>query len=179
MSECYIGEIRIWAGVRIPENWMLCNGQSVSISEYEPLYALIGTTYGGDGRTNFNLPNLQGMLPIGQGQGVGLSNRVLGQIVGAETVTLVTSQMPAHNHPLQGTTAAATTTEPSDTTVYATTASNFYSNIAPTPTNLTALNDVAVSPYGPANTVPHDNIMPVTAINYIIATLGNFPQPQS
>lgn len=179
MSECYIGEIRIWAGVKIPEYWMLCNGQTLNISEYQVLYSLIGTIYGGDGVTTFALPNLQGMLPIGQGQGVGLTNRTIAQVVGAETVTLATSQMPAHSHPLQGTTAAATAAEPSNTTLYATTAANFYSNIAPTTANLTALNDVSVSPYGPGSPAPHNNMMPFTAINYIIATQGNYPQPQS
>lgn len=174
MSECYLGEIRMWAGVRIPENWMLCNGQSLSISTYQTLYALIGTTYGGDS-TSFKLPNLQGLLPIGQGQGPGLTNRVIGQTVGAETETLSVAEMPAHSHPLQGNTASATTQTPTSSAVFAATPVNFYST-STTAANLLALQDIAVSPNGASPAQPHANRMATTAINYIIATLGLYPQ---
>jgi microcystin-dependent protein len=179
MSECYVGEIRIWAGARIPSNWALCNGQTVNIADYEVLYALIGTTYGGDGKTNFKLPNLQGLLPIGQGQGVGLTNRVPGQSLGAETVTISEGTMPAHNHPYQASAASATTGTPDASSVLAAPAGNFYSPVSDT-TKVVALNDIAVSPNeGLPNPQAHENMMPATALNYIIAMNGIFPQRPS
>ena len=89
MSEAYIGEIRLFAGNFAPQNWALCDGRLIAISENDTLFALLGTTYGGDGVTNFALPNLQGRLPIGQGQLPGGSNRVLGQQMGAEDLSLI------------------------------------------------------------------------------------------
>jgi len=94
----YIGEIRLFAGNFPPAGWAFCNGSILPISENDALFALIGTTYGGDGQTTFALPDLRGRVPIGTGQGTGLSNRVLGEKVGQETVTLTTSNMPSHSH---------------------------------------------------------------------------------
>jgi len=175
MSECYLGEIRIWAGVKIPENWVLCNGQTISIGDNQALFSVIGTTYGGDGVSTFKLPNLQGMLPIGQGQGTGLTNRVIGQTAGVEAVTLTAATLPAHNHPLMGSTTAASTTTPSTKTVPGVPAGNFYAAYGTDKTKIFALNDVAVTPAGSGATA-HENRMPATAINYIIATMGSYPQ---
>jgi microcystin-dependent protein len=175
MSECYIGEIRIWSGVKIPEQWALCNGQAMAIRDYEALYSVIGTTYGGDGVSTFKLPNLQGWLPIGQGQGTGLTMRVIGQTVGAETETLTLAELPAHSHAIQATSVAGTANTPSNTRVLAQTPSNFYGPGTDT-TKRVALNDIVVAPNsGVSPNYPHANMMPYTAINYIIALNGFFP----
>lgn len=96
--EGYLGEIRLFGGNFAPRGWMFCNGASLSIAGYEAVFVLIGTIYGGDGQTTFKLPDLQGRIPVGTGQGPGLPNVVLGQIGGTETVTMTTAQMPAHTH---------------------------------------------------------------------------------
>src|SRR5215470_10319820 len=98
MPEPFVGEIRMFAGNFAPAGWMLCQGQTLAISEYETLFNLIGTTYGGDGQTTFNLPNLSSRVPIHQGTGGG-STYVIGELAGVETVTLTVSQIPQHTHP--------------------------------------------------------------------------------
>ncbi|MBC7858210.1 MAG: tail fiber protein [Burkholderiaceae bacterium] len=174
MSDCFIGEIRLWSGVRIPANWALCNGQAMPINQYEALFALIGTTYGGTGTTDFQLPDLRGMLPIGQGGGPGLTPRVLGQTLGAATVTLDASATPAHSHVMQASTAAASTGTPAASLVLAAPETNLYNNGSVT-TSVIALNDAAITPWGPAAAAPHNNMMPSTSLNYIIALNGMYP----
>ena len=117
MSQPYIGEIRMFAfGTRgAPNGWQACDGSLLPISEYDALFALIGTTYGGDGQTTFAVPDLRGRLPIHQGQGPGLSNYVMGQMAGTENVTLLTTQMPIHTHTMVATTGAATSLTPGNT----------------------------------------------------------------
>src|ERR1700749_2572272 len=100
MAQPYVGEIRMFAGNFAPAGWMFCAGQLLPISEYETLFNLIGTTYGGDGQSTFGLPDLRGRLPIHMGQGVGLSTRFLSETGGVETVTLTLQQLPQHNHSL-------------------------------------------------------------------------------
>ena len=100
MTQPYVGEIRMFGGNFAPSSWAFCNGQTLAISQYQVLFTLIGTTYGGNGTTTFNLPNLQGQLAVGMGQGPGLSNYPIGQTGGVESVTLTTANMAAHNHPL-------------------------------------------------------------------------------
>jgi microcystin-dependent protein len=100
MSEPFLGEIRMFGFNFAPTGWAMCNGQVLSISQNTALFSLLGTTYGGDGVTTFGLPNLQSRVPLHAGQGPGLSNYGLGEFLGAETVTLAQSQMPAHNHPV-------------------------------------------------------------------------------
>jgi len=109
----YLGEVRIFAGNYAPEGWQFCNGQSLSVSEYQALYSLIGTTYGGDGVNTFALPDLRGRVPVGVGSGPGLTPRVLGQSGGSEEVALVESQIPAHGHNLTVNTSEASTATPS------------------------------------------------------------------
>src|SRR5689334_16805129 len=99
MAQPYVGEIRLFAGNFAPNGWMFCEGQLLPISENDVLFQLLGTTYGGDGQETFALPDLRGRLPLHQGTGSGLSNRILGENGGAETVTLTTQQIPIHNHP--------------------------------------------------------------------------------
>src|ERR1700730_18604085 len=103
MSEQYVGEIRPFAGNFAPQNWALCNGSLLPISQNSALFSLIGTTYGGDGQTTFGLPDLRGRHPVGQGQAPGLSNYVIGEVSGVETVTLNTLQLPVHSHPANAT----------------------------------------------------------------------------
>ena len=106
MTDQYIGEIRMFGGNFPPQSWALCNGQILSIAQNETLYTLLGTTYGGDGQTTFALPDLQGRLPMHQGNGQNLSPRTIGQKDGVETVTLTQTMMPAHSHGMVATTAA-------------------------------------------------------------------------
>src|SRR5258705_5310213 len=98
MAQPCVGEIRMFAGNFAPTVWMLCEGQLLPISESETLFQLIGTTYGGDGQSTFGLPDLQGRAPLHMGQGPGLSNYIIGQLSGTESVTLTTNQIPSHNH---------------------------------------------------------------------------------
>ena len=108
----YIGEIRLFAGNYAPENWAICDGAQVAVNDYQALYALIGTTYGGNGTTSFALPDLRGRVPIGQGQAPNVTARTLGQIGGTEKVSLNVGQLPPHNHQILATSTAATTSTP-------------------------------------------------------------------
>src|SRR5512135_2464461 len=98
MAQPYVGEIRMFAGNFAPAGWMFCEGQLLAISEFETLFNLIGTTYGGDGQSTFALPDLRSRVPLHMGQGPGLSSYIIGQNGGAEEVTLTTNQIPSHNH---------------------------------------------------------------------------------
>ena len=169
MADPFIGEIRIFAGNFAPQGWALCNGQLLSIAEYTALFALLGTTYGGDGQTTFALPNLNGRLAIHQGQGTGLSARAIGSQVGEQQVTLQTSQLPAHSH-------AANCS--SDGTA-ANPKGNFWAtdpggNIAPYSTSAPN-GQMAPLTAAPAGGQPHNNLQPYVAISYIISLFGIFP----
>src|SRR5690242_23068 len=113
MSDPFVAEIRIFGFGFAPRGWALCNGQLMSISQNTALFSLLGTTYGGDGRTTFALPNLQGSSPIQQGQGPGLSLRNLGDVGGSSTVTLLQQEIPSHNHTMQTSNDDANNTGPS------------------------------------------------------------------
>lgn len=177
MSTPYIGEIRMFAfGTRgAPNGWQACDGSLLPISQYDALFALIGTTYGGDGQTTFAVPDLRGRLPIHQGQGPGLSNYVIGQRAGTETVTVLPTQMPAHTHTVVATNAAATTGTPGNTvlpgavsgqTMYVTdTSGGMPFNLSPQST----------TPAGGSQ--PHENCMPTLTVQFCIATQGIFPSP--
>lgn len=173
----YIGEIRIFAGNFAPRDWLFCNGQLLSINDYQTLFALIGTTYGGDGQTTFALPNLQSRAAVGIGQGPGLSNYVLGLTAGTENVTLTTPQLPAHSHQVQATPKAHTGAPAQDnpTAAYFGTAnSNIYGPSSGT--GHLAGNCFTGGQVGVAGaSQPHTNIQPLLATNYIIATQGIFP----
>lgn len=108
MSEPFIGDIRMFAGNFAPRNYALCDGQLVAISQNNALFSLLGTMYGGDGRTTFGLPEMRGRIPVHAGQGPGLSPRTWGQKAGTENVTITVNQLPSHTHDLKGTTATAT-----------------------------------------------------------------------
>src|ERR1043165_7409724 len=123
MSSPYVGEIRMFGGNFAPVGWAFCNGATMPISENDVLFLLIGTTYGGDGQTTFNLPDLQGRVPIHPG---GTVNGVLGQKLGVESVTLTLQQIPAHNHALMATTNAANTGNPQNHVVADVAPDTFY-----------------------------------------------------
>jgi microcystin-dependent protein len=169
MSDPFIAEIRMFAGNFAPRGWAFCNGQIMSIAQNTALFSLLGTTYGGDGRTTFALPNLQGRAPLQPGQGNGLSSYVLGETGGVETVTLLASEMPVHSHVLQ----AATTVSASDPTnkvLGKPRATNtIYTNAVPS----VNVNPQAVAIGG--GNLPHNNMQPYLVVNYIIALQGIFP----
>lgn len=171
--EPYIAEIRLFAGNFPPRSWSFCAGQILSISEYTALFSLIGTTYGGDGQSTFALPNLQGRIPVGTGQGPGLQSVVLGEMAGAQAITLNTQQIPSHNHPAStggASTGSATSASPSGG-VLATADQNVY-----TGTNATVKMGPGAVQVGIAGgSLPHNNIMPVLALNYIICKEGIYP----
>jgi microcystin-dependent protein len=179
MDQPYVGVIFAHAGTFAPANWALCQGQVQSIANNETLYALIGTTYGGDGQTTFNLPDLRGRLPIGQGQGPGLSNYVMGQLAGAENVTITTGQMPAHTHLWNVYNAAGNALIPTSGTVVAGTYSNAGGSTTPATfygTPATAGITVAPATIGNAGgSVPSSIVQPILATNYIISLYGIFP----
>jgi microcystin-dependent protein len=173
MSEPYVGEIRLFAFPRTPTGWLPCDGRSVSASQFDALFAVIGTTYGGDSQ-NFKLPDLRGRVPIGQGQGHNLPPYVLGQLAGEETHSLTNSELPAHSHALVASTAVATDVTPSPSLHLATaTAGTLYAPVANAGPYETMAACVAMS----GQSVGHNNIMPTVVGNYCISVAGVFPSP--
>ena len=176
MDEPYIGEIRSIAFGYAPKGWAFCNGQTLPISQNQALFSLLGTTYGGNGSTTFNLPNLQSRVPVGAGQGPGLQNYVLGQQAGTETVALTPDQMPAHEHSIVGTMqagAAADETGPVGN-FPAGDASNHYS-AGPKNATLGPANAVKGQTAAQGGNQPHDNRQPYLATYFVIALQGIFP----
>ena len=175
--EPYLGEIRIFAGNFAPVGWLFCDGSLQPISEYDALFNLVGTTYGGDGQNTFAVPNMASRVAVGQGQGPGLSNYVIGQVQGTESVTLTTNQLPVHQHPFSGTvnviTSATTPVTDPINAYFADKGVSAYLNApgadALAPTSLVG----QMVPAG--NSQPHTNLQPVTAIYYIICTAGIYP----
>lgn len=175
MSDQFLGEIRLFGFPRIPLGWMACNGQSLPISSYQALYAVIGTTYGGDGVQNFNLPDLRGRVPISQGQQSSSSPLYqLGQADGEDTHILIDAEMPSHSHGLTSSTVTATTATPGST-VHLATASAGYLYAPSANAGPYEVMAPCVMPGG--NSQPHNNIMPTVVANYCIATEGIFPTP--
>jgi microcystin-dependent protein len=171
MSAPFVGEIRAFGGNFAPQGWFMCDGSLLPIDQYQVLFALIGTTYGGNGQTNFALPDLRGRSAIHQGQGGGLSNYVIGQQLGAETVTLLTAQMGAHNHTFGATNTAGTAANPGAAAILAATPSGL--PIYDGQGSAVSLAPNATTTAGASQ--PHDNRQPYLAITYIIAWEGIFP----
>lgn len=177
MAEAYVGEIRMVGFNFAPVNWALCNGQLLSIAQNAALFSLLGTFYGGNGQTTFALPDLRGRVPINFGQGPGLSNYSIGDIGGTESVTLLTQQMPAHNHLINVNNQAANQTDPTkgipslvnDGTGREAKSYPAYSNTSPNGTMLAT----AIANAG--NNLPHENRQPFLTINFIICLYGIFP----
>ncbi|MEZ4447950.1 MAG: tail fiber protein [Nannocystaceae bacterium] len=163
--EGFIGEIRLFAGNFAPRAWMLCEGQLLSIAQNTALFSILGTTYGGDGRTTFALPDLRGRAPVQAGHGPGLSDYRLGQKSGAEQVTLTVSQMPSHNHSVTSSSEDANAKLPSSGYL---TAGGAYTTTA----NQTALPSYIGNTGG---NQPVSLVQPVLALNYIICIQGIFP----
>lgn len=175
MTNPYLGEIRPFAGSFAPRGWHYCDGSLQSIAQYDALYVLLGTTYGGDGQTTFALPDLRGRIALSQGQGPGLTNRVLGEVAGTETVTVTAQQMPAHTHLVVVTASEATTPSTANGVVPAAPKNSGLFYLPPdvgTQRDCPIETDSITSSGG---NEPHNNIMPITAISYIIAMYGIFP----
>ncbi|MEP7075406.1 MAG: tail fiber protein [Acidobacteriota bacterium] len=167
MGDPFIGEIRIFAGNFAPANWAFCDGSLQAISQNDTLFALIGTTYGGDGQETFALPDLRGRLPIHAGQGPGLSNYVLGQFAGNENVTLNSNQMPQHTHIAGANSGTGTLGSPAGA-VWAAAGATIYNTTPNTPMNATATTSAG-------GNQPHDNMHPYLVITFIISLFGIFP----
>lgn len=178
MSEPFLGQIMLVGFNFAPVGWAFCNGQLLSISQNTALFSLLGTTYGGDGVSNFALPDLRGRAAVGFGNGAGFTPYTLGEITGTETVTLTASQMPAHSHLVGANAANATVASPSGADLAQSlepsgrgTPVNTYST--PPMTKPVALDPATVQQSGGSQS--HSNIQPCLACNYIIALQGIFP----
>jgi len=163
MSSPFIGEIRMFAGNFAPVGWAFCDGTVMPISQNDALFNLIGTTYGGDGQSTFALPNLQSRVPVHVGPGF-----ALGQTGGAETVTLTTSQIPAHSHVPQANSAPGTQAGPSGG-AWAQSTLNQFSSSSP------SLNMSPAALGSSGGSQPHDNLVPFLVINFILSLFGIFP----
>jgi microcystin-dependent protein len=177
-QEAFVGQIVLFAGNFEPRGWAFCDGRILPIAQNTALFSLLGTTYGGDGRTTFALPDLRGRVPVGRGQGPGLSDYTLGESAGEESVTLLATEMPAHAHGLNNmqitcdNTAATSNSPVSTIPAKISNGTNSYS----TTTNAsmhTSNNMIGTSPAGGSQ--PHNNNKPYLAVNYIIALQGIFP----
>jgi microcystin-dependent protein len=178
MSNPFVAEIRIFGFNFAPKGWAFCAGQLLPLSQNTALFSLLGTTYGGDGKSNFALPNLQGSAPMHPGQGPGLSLHDLGETGGSTSVTLLQTEMPGHNHTMQGNTNIATNASPANAVymrghyndgVGNSGAVDLYTANAPD----TTLNPFALSIAGGSQ--PHNNMMPFLTLNFCIALQGVFP----
>jgi microcystin-dependent protein len=170
MSEPFVGEIRMFGGSFAPRSWALCDGQLLAVNQNDALFSLLGTTYGGDGRTTFGLPDLRGRIPLHAGSGPGLTPRSLGSRSGTESNTLNANQVPAHNHILNGTTNPAGDTNPAGNLPGTAAGSNLYNNAS---ANLVAMDADMIAPDGDGES--HNNVMPFLCVNFIIALFGIYP----
>ncbi|ELS05340.1 microcystin-dependent protein [Xenococcus sp. PCC 7305] len=170
MSEPYIGEINIFAGNFAPRGWHFCDGTLLQISQYSALFSILGTIYGGDGRTNFALPNLKLSGAIGAGQGPGLPNHPLGQVGGAENITLSTSEIAPHSHQLTGTNNADNSVNPTGAVLSRPNQPIYIDAVTSSLVNLST-NSIGDAGGGSS----HDNMQPYLAVNFIIALEGVFP----
>jgi microcystin-dependent protein len=172
MSNPFVAEIRIFTGNFAPTGWAQCNGQLLPISQNTALFSLLGTTYGGDGKSNFALPNLQGSAPMQAGQGPGLSLRDLGETSGEQSVTLLQTEMPAHSHGVQAAGSSLSPTPASN--AWGSGQKGFGNVYAP----LTVPTNVQMNPFGTSisgGNLPHNNMMPFLGLTFIIALQGVFP----
>lgn len=177
MADPFVAEVRIFPFNFAPSGWAFCNGQLLPLSQNTALFSLLGTTYGGDGKSTFALPNLQGSVPMHPGQGPGLSLHDLGEQGGSETVTLLVSEMPAHTHTQLAHGGDATTPNPNGQLLAkglwddgtAAGLVGAYSSQAPN----TTMSPLALAPAG--GSLPHNNMMPYLSLNFCIALQGVFP----
>ncbi len=168
----FVAEIRIFPFNFAPKGWAFCDGQLLPLSQNTALFSLLGTTYGGDGKSNFALPDLQGCAPMHPGQGPGLSLHDLGELGGTDSVALLTTEMPVHGHTMQGGFTQADLTTPSPTTVFtrSTPGSAYMTNSTQ---NLVQMNIQMLSIAG--SSLPHNNLMPYLTLSFCLALQGVFP----
>jgi microcystin-dependent protein len=171
VSDQFVAEIRIFPFNFPPIGWAFCDNQLMPISQNTALFSLLGTTYGGDGKSTFALPGLQGNAPMQPGQGQGLSLRDLGEMSGVESVTLLDSEIPVHNHTISASAAAGVQTSPVGQKLANGVGINMYSTST---SALTQLNPVTLPPAGGG--LPHNNMQPYLTLNFCIALQGIFPQ---
>ncbi|MEO5328952.1 MAG: tail fiber protein [Magnetococcus sp. THC-1_WYH] len=178
----YIGEIRLFAGTYAPEDWLLCNGALLAINDYQMLFSVIGATYGGDGRTNFAVPDLRGRIPVCMNtNSTAQPTTPIGSMGGKESVTISENNLPSHTHIFSVSTALATSLAPTPTSTMAIGAGsnasplNLYTTTQKTITPGT-LADQTIDDSGSSNPMPHANIMPSLVITYIICNNGIFPK---
>jgi microcystin-dependent protein len=166
MAQPYVGEIRMFAGNFAPAGWMFCDGQLLPISEYETLFQLIGTTYGGDGQNTFGLPDLRGRLPVHQGNGL-----IMAETGGVEEITLTVAQLPVHTHPLLASSNPGTS---------ATVQGNLTAdspNVALYIEDAPSVNMAPSSVASVGGSQPHTNLQPYLCVEFIISLFGIFPSP--
>jgi microcystin-dependent protein len=176
MAQPFIGEIRMFGSNFAPAGWMFCNGQTLSIAQYTALFSLIGTTYGGNGTSTFNLPDLRGRLPVHQGQGPGLSFYTIGQAAGVETVALNSTQMPQHSHALMASTATATLSSPTNNVTGAAPQTPVAADLYTKPGSPATVGNLLPQAVGNnGSNLPHSNMMPYLCVSFIIAMVGIFP----
>lgn len=181
MATPYVGEIRMFAGNFPPQGWTFCRGQLLSIADNEVLFTLLGITYGGDGVTTFGVPDLQGRVPIHQGQGLGLTNRVIGEKNGTSVVPLTIANLPNHNHTVNGSLslmtrgdAAGNFSSPVDHSIATAPLKKFFNKTLVAGQTMSPLDATAtIVPAGGSQ--PHDNMQPYLAISFIISLFGIFP----
>jgi microcystin-dependent protein len=168
MADAFIGEIRMFAGSFAPVGWLFCDGQILQISEYDVLYSLIITTYGGDGVITFALPDMRGRIPVHQGQGPGLTNRIMGQTIGTESVAVTGAELPAHTHTVRAQSKHGNTNSPLNAVWASSTLNQFAENVSST-----KMQAGSISSTGQGQ--PHNNMMPFLGVNFIICTYGIYP----
>jgi microcystin-dependent protein len=177
--EPYLGNVSVFAGNFAPRSWMFCQGQLLAIANYDALFALIGTTYGGDGQVTFALPDLRSRVANHAGQGPGLSNYFLGQVSGTENITLLSSQLPAHNHSLlslsvkQSASTVTTSGVNDPTNAFPASGASVY-NAASDGSAMGSYSSMGVSPIAGSNS-PVPVLQPYLAMNFVIAVEGIFP----
>lgn len=175
MGEPYIGEIRMFAGNFAPNGWMTCEGQTLAISENDVLFNLIGTTYGGDGQSTFNLPNLASRFPIHQGTGPGGTTYQMGEMAGTEQETLTVQQIPVHTHAVRCSSGGQNNSSNPQDSVWNVSDLSQYDTNTNSPPALTPMNAGTISPAGGSQ--PHENVQPFLCINFIISLFGVYPSP--
>ena len=178
MADQFLGEIRLVAMNFPPQGWLVCDGSTLAISSNAALFSLLGTTYGGNGTSTFQLPNLQGNLAMGFGSGPGLSSRILGETGGSSSITLLTTEIPGHSHTLQAKAGPATTGVPSSGVVLAEaskleggTRKTLERYAASSPNGTMAAGEL----HAAGSNQPHNNLQPCQSLLYIIATTGIYP----
>lgn len=168
MSEPFVGEIRMFAGNFAPRGWAFCDGQLLAVSQNDALFSLLGTIYGGDGRTTFGLPDLRGRVPIHAGHGPGLSERRLGAKAGSEKETLTVNQLPSHSHTLRASESSAT-----DRNVAGNLTAEGTKRIYRSPATVAPMASSAVTNVGGSRS--HTNLQPFLCVHFIIALVGIYP----